>query len=108
MPLAVLRMRRAPVDPAADAAWAAERRMASTLFLSLCGFFAAAFFLSRSYIILLYLLAALVVGYYAGARQRYPDLPVFDLRKDLILWPVLSVASIVFLYVLVKVLLATA
>ena len=29
-------------------------------------------------------------------------------REDLILWPVLSVASIVFLYVLVKVLLATA
>lgn len=106
MPLAVLRMQRAPVDPATDAAWAAERRMASTLFLSLCGFFAAAFFLSRSYIILLYLLAALVVGYYAGARQRYPDLPVFDLRKDLVLWPLLSVASIVFLYVLVKVLLA--
>jgi len=108
MPLAVLRMQRQPADAAAASAWAAERKLALTLLLSLFGFFAAAFFLSRSYIILLYLLAAVVVGYYAGARQRYPDLPTFDLGKDLVLWPLVSVASIVFLYVLVKVMLGLA
>lgn len=108
MPLAVLRMQRQPADAAAASAWAAERKLALTLLLSLFGFFAAAFFLSRSYIILLYLLAAVVVGYYAGARQRYPDLPAFDLGKDLVLWPLVSVASVVFLYVLVKVMLGLA
>ncbi|MEO8011158.1 MAG: O-antigen polymerase, partial [Dokdonella sp.] len=60
------------------------------------------------YVILLYLLAALVLGHYTGVRGRYPDLPRFELSRDLVRWPVLAVASIVGLYVLVKVLLVTS
>jgi hypothetical protein len=79
--------------------------MARTLLFSLTGFFSAAFFLSRSYVILLYLLAGLVVGYYTGARTRWPTLPEFALQKDIIRWPVLSLLGIVALYVVTRVLL---
>lgn len=82
--------------------------MALTLFLSLCGFFAAAFFLSRSYVVILYLLAAIVVGYYVEVRERHPALPAFSTGEDLLRWPLWSVLSVTGLYVIVKLLLATA
>lgn len=108
MMLAVLRHAPTLADATAISAWKSERSLAMTLLLSQVGFFAAAFFLSRSYVILLYLLAALVLGYYTGARERYPDLPRFELSRDIVRWPALAAASIVGLYVLVKVLLVTA
>lgn len=108
MMLAVLRHTPEHADASASAAWKVERSLAQTLLLAQVGFFAAAFFLSRSYVILLYLLAALVLGHYTGVRGRYPDLPRFELSRDLVRWPVLAVASIVGLYVLVKVLLVTS
>ena len=52
-----------------------------TLLLSLSGCMGAAF-LSRSYAIVLYLLAALVVAAYTNARRRYPSLPGFDLGRN--------------------------
>ena len=85
-----------------------DRDVALTLLLSLYGFFTAAFFLSRSYLVILYLLAALVVAHYTGMRRRNPELAAFGLQYDLLRWPLLSVASVVGLYVLVKVLLAMA
>ncbi|HMM68809.1 MAG TPA: O-antigen polymerase, partial [Dokdonella sp.] len=88
--------------------WKLERSLAMTLLLSQAGFFTAAFFLSRSYVILLYLLAALVLGYYTGVRRRYPALPRFELLRDLIRWPLVAVASIIGLYLLVKILLVTS
>jgi O-antigen ligase len=107
MTLAVLRHRPELADARAAADWALERSLATTLLLAQVGFFAAAFFLSRSYVILLYLLAALVLGYYTGARQRYPALQRFELSRDLVRWPMVAVASIVALYVIVKLLLVT-
>lgn len=107
MTLAVLRHEPELADEPAAAAWNDERAQAMTLFLSLVGFFSAAFFLSRSYIVLLYLLAGLVVGYYAGARERHPELPVFQLGDDLLRWPLRALASAIGLYVLVKILFAT-
>jgi putative inorganic carbon (HCO3(-)) transporter len=95
-------------DPALVEAWYADRDTALTLLLSLCGFFTAAFFLSRSYLVILYLLAALVVAHYTGMRQRNPGLPAFNLQHDLIRWPVWAVGGAVGLYILVKVLLAMA
>jgi O-antigen ligase len=97
-----------PTDGATVAAWKRERSLALTLLLAQVGFLAAAFFLSRSYVILLYLLAGLVVGWYTGARSRWADLPKFELSRDLVRWPVIAVASIVLLYVVVKILLVTA
>jgi O-antigen ligase len=92
-------------DPAAIDAWFEDRDMALTLLLSLCGFFTAAFFLSRSYVVVLYLLAALVVAHYTGMRGRNPELPVFELPQDAARWAFWSAAGIVGLYVLVKVLM---
>ena len=93
-------------DPAAVAAWFEDRDMALTLLLSLCGFFTAAFFLSRSYLVVLYLLAALVVAHYTGMRGRNPELPAFELPRDALRWALWSVAGVAGLYVLVKLLLA--
>ncbi len=92
-------------DPAAIDAWFEDRDMALTLLLSLCGFFTAAFFLSRSYVVVLYLLAALVVAHYTGMRGRNPELPVFELPQDAVRWAFWSVAGVAGLYVLVKVLM---
>jgi putative inorganic carbon (HCO3(-)) transporter len=88
--------------------WQAERAMALTLLLTLCGLFSAAFFLSRSYMIVLYLFAAMVVGYYVGARQRYPDLPAFNLSEGGWRWVPAAMGSVAALFVLVAVLLRTA
>ena len=81
--------------------------MALTLLLSLCGLFCAAFFLSRSYMIVLYLFAAMVTGYYIGARQRHPSLPDLRLSDSGWRWVPAAAGSIAALFVLVAVLLRT-
>ena len=109
MTLAVLR--HAPpvaVDAQAAADWKSERSLAMTLLLAQVGYLGTAFFLSRSYVILLYLLSALVLGWYTGARRRWPELPAFALSRDLLRWPALAVASVFGLYIIVKILLATS
>ena len=88
--------------------WYEDWRIALVLLAALVGFFTAAFFLSRSYVILLYLLAAVVVAHFAGVRDRHPDLPALGLRAHLVRWPVLAVATAAGLFVVVKVLLALA
>jgi putative inorganic carbon (HCO3(-)) transporter len=108
MTLAVLRQPAPQGDAGVAADWKTERALALTLLLAQVGYIGTAFFLSRSYVILLYLLAAIVLGWYTGARRRWPDLPNYALSRDLVRWPTLAVASIVGLYILVKILLATA
>jgi O-antigen ligase len=107
MVLAVIRHRPELDGDVAIANWKTERSLATTLLLSQVGFYSAAFFLSRSYVILLYLLAALVLGYYTGACRRYPDLPRFDLARDIVRWPLVAAACTFGLYVIVKLLLVT-
>ncbi|WP_426703023.1 O-antigen ligase family protein [Rhodanobacter sp. Col0626] len=85
-----------------------DRAMALTLWLALWGLFAAAFFLSRSYMIVLYLVLAMVTGYYVGARQRMPDLPAFNLADGWWRWVPTAMGSVVGMYVLVAVLLRTS
>jgi len=97
----------AGADPALQAEWVAERQMALTLLLSLCGLFAAAFFLSRSYMVVLYLIAAMVAGYYVGARRRWPALPMFQLSNGGWRWLPAGACSVFALFVLVAVLLRT-
>lgn len=87
--------------------WRDDRALTLTLLLSLSGFFVAAFFLSRSYVVILYLLVALVVANYVRLRETYASLPVFSLDKDLVRWPIYSVLWVVGLFVMVKVLLAS-
>jgi len=93
-------------DAAILRSWSEDRAMALTLLLSLCGFFVSAFFLSRSYLVILYLLAALVVAHYTGMRQRNPDLPTFTLHYDLLRWPLYAAGGVLGLYLIVKALLA--
>ena len=84
---------------------AESRAISLTLLLSLVGFYTTAFFLSRSYVVILYLVSALVLAHYLELRRRDPDLPDFALGRDALLWPVLSVGAVIGLYVLVKILL---
>ena len=88
--------------------WRTDKALSLSLLLSLTGFFTAAFFLSRSYVIILYLLVALVVGHYTRMRNTYPSLPAFSLDKDIIRWPAYAVIGVIGLYLTVKVLLAMA
>ncbi|SEN38186.1 O-antigen ligase [Luteibacter sp. UNCMF331Sha3.1] len=108
MMLSIVRHHRDATDDAAtEAAWNTERQMALTLLLSLCGLFAAAFFLSRSYMVVLYLIAALVAGHYVGARRRWPDLPTFRLSEGGWRWVPAGACGVFGLFVLVAVLLRT-
>lgn len=95
-------------DAHATAEWKAERAVATTLLLSLCGMFAAAFFLSRSYSIILYLTIAIVVGAHMGARRRIPGLRTPSLADSWWVWILVALLSIAFFFVLVAVLLRTA
>ncbi|MET0256500.1 MAG: O-antigen ligase family protein [Luteibacter sp.] len=108
MMLTILRHVRMPGnDAAVEADWAMEQKMALTLLLSLCGLFASAFFLSRSYMIVMYLIAAMVAGHYVGARRRWPDLPVFRLSDGGWRWVPAAMGTIAAFFVLVAVLLRT-
>jgi len=85
-----------------------ERPIALTLLISLCGMFTTAFFLSRSYMIVLYLIMAMVIGYYVGARQRLPGIETTPMTRGWWRWVPAAMGSIAGLYVLVAVLLRTA
>lgn len=88
-----------------DAHIAEGRAIAFTLLLSLIGFFTSAFFLSRSYVVILYLLAALVVAQYAEMRRDDAALRGFSLAGDALLWPCIGVGAAFGLYAMVKLLL---
>jgi len=108
MMLTVMRHQPEPAAepaPAQASPWQGERAIAFTLLLSLYGLFSAAFFLSRSYTVVMYLLIAVVVGHYVGARQRWPGVPLLRLSDHWMRWLAASVASIVALYVITTVLL---
>lgn len=108
MMIVVLRRKPdATAEPEQFALWQAERPLTLTLLLSMCGMFACAFFLSRSYIVVLYLILAMVVGYYLGLRQRLTWLPGFSLSNGGWRWVPGAIGSIAGLYVLVAVLLRT-
>jgi O-antigen ligase len=108
MMLTIVRHPRVPSDdPTVEAAWATERAMALTLLLSLCGLFASAFFLSRSYMIVMYLIAAMVAGHYVGARHRWPTLPRLRIGDGGWRFVPAAMGTIAALFVLVAVLLRT-
>jgi len=108
MPIMVLRL---PADLGNDEyqpLWTQERRLAMTLLITQVGFYACAFFLSRSYVILLYIMLGLVTGWYMGARERWAGLPAFSVQRDWFKWCVLSVTSTIVLWLVVKVLFVLA
>ncbi len=95
-------------DEQAPVRWQKAHALGMTMLLAQVGFVAAAFFLSRSYVPILYLLEAIVLASYVFLRTQIPGLPHFELRRDLIRWPSLALVSIVALFILVKLLFAIA
>ncbi len=65
----------------------------------------AAFFLSRTYVIFLYTIAAMVVAEYTMARALFSDLPEMRLGDNLLRWLAFSIGTIALLFVIVRVLL---
>ena len=108
MPVMVLRLPATMDDPEHQRLWTEERKMAMTLLIAMVGFFVCAFFLSRSYVILLYILLGLVTGWYGGAQERWSGLPVFRVQSDWFKWCVASVVSAIALWLVVKVLFVMA
>lgn len=106
MMLAVLRHQPVLPDAQTTTAWTTERAIAMTLLLSLSGCLATAFFLSRSYAVVLYLLTALVVAAYANARRQFSSLPGFKLGSDWVRLASLAAMAVVALYTVVRTLLA--
>lgn len=94
-------------DAAWEAAleWEADRRIALTLLLSLVGFATTAFFLSRTYVVLPYLLAALVVAHFGAVRRRYGGIAGFSLTSDAPRWALYMGLVLAGFYVLLKLLL---
>ena len=86
--------------------WQDARAIALVLLVAQAGFFAAAFFLSRSYVILLYLLAALVVAHHSNVLARFPALGELRLGNHIVRWFVLTLGAVMGFYVVLKVLLA--
>ncbi|HEY9541504.1 MAG TPA: O-antigen ligase family protein [Luteimonas sp.] len=108
MPIVVLRLPAAMDDPTYQEPWTRERKMAMTLLIMQVGFYTCAFFLSRSYVILLYIMLGLVTGWYAGAQERWAGLTTFRVQSDWFKWCVASAASTVGLWLIVKVLFILA
>ena len=107
--MAAVVLRLDPVaEPERHAHWQEERPFALTLLLSLLGMFACAFFLSRSYMIVLYVVLALVTGFYVGARERVGGLPSLAMSESGGRWIPAAIGSIAGLFVLVAVLLRTS
>ncbi len=108
MPIMLLRLPADLGNEEYQPLWTQERRVAMTLLIAQVGFYACAFFLSRSYVILLYILLGMVTGWYAGASQRWAGLPAFRVQSDWFKWCVVSVLSIIGLWLVIKVLFVLA
>ena len=80
-------------------------KISRTYFYSLAGFLFTAFFLSRSYSVLLFMLCALCVALYQTVRAKWPGFAPITFTKIAGLTLVVEVGSIAFMYVLVKILL---
>jgi len=94
----------APTPATNEADWRRFQKIARTYLAAMGGFAICAFFLSRSYNILLVILCALCVATYVGVRLRWPRFE--RVTFSALAMPMLGVAlgSIAFMYLLVKVL----
>jgi hypothetical protein len=104
--------RRTP-DPAETAAepppesWTAVHGVAVTLAYSMLGSLVAAFFLSRSYVNILYLLVAMVVAVHGMARNGWPRrFEAIQLTGRAGSLFGIEIGTIVFLWILTRVLLS--
>ncbi len=100
---------QAPVQKASEqddgAGWDAYRKIANTYLYSMLGFFAAAFFLSRSYNVLLFILCALCVALYQCVRRAWTDFSAIPPKQIVVKTLMFEFVSIIFMYAVVKTLL---
>jgi hypothetical protein len=97
-----------PVVPAPQAptpADNAQRDAARAVLFGAFGFAVGAFFLSQSYKAMLFLTCGMVAGRYLGMREARMPLPRFSLASSMPFIGVVAVGSVVFMWVLVRVLL---
>ncbi len=90
-----------------DNSWAEHQRLARILLYALTGCLGSAFFLSRTYTIPLYVLLAMIVGFYQSSHVRWPHLPSFALSSRFRRLVLLEIASLGFLWLTTRILLAT-
>ena len=93
-------------EPEAPLSWGDLRLAAGALAYAFIGALVAAYFLSRTYVVFLYLLVALIVAVFQMARTRWPGFaPVRagDVIKTLF---ILEIGSIAFLWLITRVLLS--
>lgn len=101
----VLTPAAAGASPEEASQWEIVREQARALWYGYTGGLVAAFFLSRSYVIILYIHIALIVALYQIARAQRPDFPAitFAERKRQLL--MLCLGSVVGLWLLTRILL---
>jgi O-antigen ligase len=85
--------------------WDAHRKIADVLLYALVGYAATAFFLSRSYVILLFMLVGMTAALHQTTLRRWPTYPAVTFRENFRLLVTVEIASVAFFFVLVKVLL---
>jgi len=94
--------------PEVAARWKELRDAAQTLWFGYVGGLVSAFFLSRSYVVILYIHIALIVAVFQMARRERPDLEPIrwgDLWGKLLVG---SLASVVLLWLITRILLSFA
>ena len=88
------------------AQWDAIRENARTLWYGYVGGLVSAFFLSRSYVVILYLHIALIVAIYQFARAQRPDFPAITWGERKGRMVIFTIGSVVGMWLLTRVLLA--
>ena len=82
--------------------WARYQKLSKTYLNAMVGFLVCAFFLSRSYVILLPILCALCVALYQSVRRRWPAFAPITLASTLWAMVALQCGSIIFIYAMVR------
>ena len=88
--------------------WGDWETMARTLMYVATGTVVSAFFLSRTYTPVIYLVIGLIVAAYQGVRRQWPAFAPIGLRENLKLLLIVEFASLGVLWLLTRVLLQTA
>ena len=92
----------------APLAWDDVATAATSLSYSLIGSLVAAFFLSRSYVVFLFLLFALIIAVFQMARTRWPQIPSFRANEMIGMLFLVEICTMVFLWLVTRVLLITS
>lgn len=89
--------------------WQEYQRIGWALFLSLIAYLITGFFLSQSYIVYVFIIYGVILGYYHLGRNEYEFVPQQELgMSELANWVVYSALSVIGLFIMVKILIKLA